>query len=115
MSARVVGLADVDAAIGREHQRARRVQSTRLRRRARAAARLARQRLAHHRLDAGAVDELRLARRLHHPKTLASPARAVSLPSSHDAHLLQPGLELGRRAQASSWRSVASSWNDVDW
>ena len=51
---RIVGLADVDAAIGRQQQRAGGVQLARGRRRARA--RRAGQRFAHHRFDAGAVD-----------------------------------------------------------
>ena len=63
---RIVRLADVDAAIGRQQQRARRVDLTRRggRRPRGAAALLARQRLAHQRLDAGAIDR-GWRRRLH--------------------------------------------------
>ncbi len=68
----VVGLADVDAAIRGEQQRARRLDLPRRRLRR---ADLALQRRADHGLDLRSVD------RRFHPKRLASPARAVSLPS----------------------------------
>ena len=106
---RIVGLADVDAAIGRDQQGAA-VSICALRRRGRPVP--TGQRLAHHRLDARAIDGGR--RRLHR-STLGSPARAVSLPSRMRPISSSHASNSGAGRNPNSWRSAAPSWNDVDW